>query len=55
MGSSPARCAASAASRLEGASKKKKQISSSGMWIELSKRTRFLSCVSSSAAERARR
>ena len=39
-GSSPARCATSAASRPEGASKTKKQISSSGTWIERSKRTR---------------
>ena len=40
IGSSPARCAASAASRADGASKTKKQISSSGTWIERSKRTR---------------
>src|SRR5207244_5414884 len=54
-GSRPARCATSAAARPEGASKTKKQISSLGTWIECSKRTRAFCCVSSSAAERARR
>src|SRR6266545_7307264 len=54
-GSSAARCATSAASRPDWASKTKKQISSSGTWIERSKRTRVPSRVSSSAAERARR
>src|ERR671939_207747 len=47
IGSSSARCATSAASRPEGASKTKKQISSSGTWIERSKRTRTPPCVSS--------
>src|SRR5262249_14372249 len=55
IGSSSARSAASAASRLEGASKTKKQISSSGTWIERSNVIRVHSFVSSSAAERARR
>ena len=41
--------------RPDGASKTKKQISSSGTWIERSKRTRCSARVSSSAAERARR
>jgi ankyrin repeat protein len=45
-GSSPAHCAASAASRPQVASKTKKQISSSGMWIDRSKRTRVRSRVS---------
>ena len=38
-GWSPARCATRAASRLERASKTKKQISSSGMWMAPSKRS----------------
>jgi hypothetical protein len=38
-----------------GAPKTKKQISSSGTWIDCSKRTRVPFRVSSSAAERARR
>ena len=41
--------------RLENASKTIKQISSSGMWIDCSKRIGVFSRVSSSAAERARR
>src|SRR4029077_2857118 len=53
-GSSPARCAASAAARPEGASKTKKQISSSGTWIEYSRRTGVRSCVRTLAGERVR-
>ena len=54
-GPSSARWAASAASLPVGASKTKKQISSSGRWMVRSKRMRVPSPVSSAATERARR
>lgn len=55
IGSNPARCPASEAARSDAASKTKKQISSSGTWIECSKETRVPALVSSCAAQRARR